>query len=254
MIQYQALERGQLPRREVRKVQFVGDVTEMILPDNTALAPRPQAFLVEQSPNWTLPPHFHEEHQFQVFVQGSGSLGTKPVQLLAVHYASPHTGYGPLISGAQGISYLTLRAVGDTGAWYLPESRERNLRIPKSQAHGLPTLAWDTPTLQQLPQADQEVLIEPRTNGLAAWLLRLGPNQSAMLPDGASDSGGRFLVVAQGGLRHADTTLPPPAVVWMGPSDNLELRAADHGLALIVLQFPREAAQSFVESHPELKA
>ena len=124
MIQHQTLEGSRARTREVQKTQFVGQVTDLILPDDQVPSPRPQAFLVEQSANWTLPPHFHQEHQFQVFVGGRGSLGAHPVAHLAVHYASPHSGYGPLVSGDQGLAYLTLRAVGDTGAWYLPEQRE----------------------------------------------------------------------------------------------------------------------------------
>jgi hypothetical protein len=139
VIQHQTLDSARADpsaRRDVRKTQFVGSVTELILPVEGRPAPRPQAFLVEQSPNWQLPVHFHLEHQFQVFVAGGGSIGRQPISLLDVHYASPHSGYGPLVSGDAGVSYLTLRAVGDTGAWYLPEMRDKCLRIPKVQAHG----------------------------------------------------------------------------------------------------------------------
>jgi hypothetical protein len=252
MIRYQALDRAQLPRRDVNKAQFVGVVTDLIPPQEDAPAPRPQAFLVEQIPNWSLTPHFHEEHQFQVFVQGDGSLGSKPVDLFAVHYASPHTGYGPLVSGENGISYLTLRAVGDTGAWYLPESRERNLRIPKVGAHASPATLVDDAALSTLASPQTEVLIELRPSGLAAWLLQLGPGQRMPQPLGAEQGGGRFLVVAQGLLSLPQATLPPPGVVWVGAEDALEVTAGPQGLALLVVQFPAEAAQSFIEAHPEL--
>jgi hypothetical protein len=253
MIRYQALEREHLPRRDVSKAQFVGVVTDLITPQDNMPAPRPQAFLVEQTPNWSLTPHFHEEHQFQVFVQGHGSLGSKPVDLFAVHYASPHTGYGPLNSGDQGISYLTLRAVGDTGAWYLPESRGRNLRIPKVGAHATPSSPVDAAALLTLTVPQTEVLIEPRLSGLAAWLIQLGPGQTLPPPAGAEHGGGRFLVVAQGLLCLPEAQLPPPGVVWVGTHDHLDLTAGPCGLAVLVLQFPAEAAQSFLEAHPELR-
>ncbi len=254
MIHLQALDRGRLPRREVNKAQFIGQVTDLLLPDADAPAPRPQAFLVEQIPHWALPVHFHDEHQFQVVVQGDGRLGTKPVRRLDVHYASPHSAYGPLVSGDQGIAYLTLRAVGDTGAWYLPEARERNLRIPKVQAHGAPREPVDELALGSLPCPQADPLIALRDDGLAAWLVRLGPGQSAEPPDGAQAGGGRFLVVGHGTLELHGETLPPPGVAWVGAQDRLRLQAGPQGAAVVVVQFPREAAASFRESHPGLQA
>lgn len=251
MIRHQALEREHLPHRDVNKAQFVGTVTDLISPNDDGPSPRPQAFLVEQTPNWSLTPHFHEEHQFQVFVQGTGSLGNTPVHLHDVHYASPHTGYGPLKSGEQGISYLTLRAVGDTGAWYLPESRERNLRIPKVSAHASATVL-PCAALLALTAPRTEVLIQTRESGLAAWLLHLGPKQTLPPPADAELGGGRFWVVTQGTLSVGDTEIPPPGVVWVGAQDHLDIVAGPQGLTLQVLQFPAEAAQSFRQAHPEL--
>ena len=125
--------------RVVNKAQFVGVVTDLFVSEAIS-GPRPQSFLVEQSANWTLPTHFHLQHQFQVFIAGSGSLGKTPIHPLTVHYASPHSGYGPLISESDGISYFTLRAMSDTGAWYLPEAREHlKTRIKKQQLHAEPT-------------------------------------------------------------------------------------------------------------------
>src|SRR5947209_4589797 len=69
----------------------------------------PQAFLVEQDPDSVIEPHFHLENEFQVMVAGSGSLGRHPVEPVSVHYAGAHTGYGPIASGSDGLSYFTLR-------------------------------------------------------------------------------------------------------------------------------------------------
>ena len=253
MILYQGLDRANLPRRDVNKPQFVGSVTDLIVPREDSPAPRPQAFLVEQSPQWLLPPHFHEEHQFQVFVQGNGSLGSHQVQLYDVHYASPYTGYGPLVAGKDGISYLTLRAVGDTGAWYLPESRGRNLRIPKVGAHASPGGQIDIDSRLALSRPDCEELIKPDPSGLAAWMVRLGPQQSIAQPSGSHLGGGRFLVVAQGELHVFGNVLTTPGVVWLASEDELELQAGSEGLAVLVLQFPAQAAQSFIEAHSELQ-
>ena len=62
----------------------------------------PQSFLVEQDANSVILPHFHMQDEFQVVVQGEGSIGRHPVRALAVHYAGAHTGYGPITAGAEG--------------------------------------------------------------------------------------------------------------------------------------------------------
>ena len=249
MIRQQTLDRSRPGRRFIDKPTFVGNVTDLIVPDQHSPAPRPQAFLVEQTANWTLPTHFHQEHQFQVFVDGGGTVGRNPVQRLAVHYASPHTGYGPLISGDQGISYLTLRAVGDTGAWYLPEQRESlQLRIKKQQAHGVPTSHVAAGELQDLGQPLQETLIEPQEGGLAAWLVRLPANLGAAPPALAETGGGRFYVVTQGSLLNAGDELGALATVFVSRDEAFELRAGAGGLEVLVLQFPVAAASSFVEA------
>ena len=248
MIQHQTLEGSRARTRAVQKTQFVGQITDLILPDDQAPAPRPQAFLVEQSANWTLPPHFHQEHQFQVFVGGRGSLGAHPVAHLAVHYASPHSGYGPLVSGDQGLAYLTLRAVGDTGAWYLPEQREHlQLRIPKRQAHGAPALAMELASIGALAQPQAEVLIAPDAAGLAAWLLRWPAGATGEWPAGAQAGGGRFVVVHQGSLSLVDGQVDALGVAWAAPGDDLRFTAGPQGLEAVVVQFPAAAQRSFIE-------
>ena len=250
MYRQQSLERARPARRTIVKAQFEGDVTDLIVPDAAVPTPRPQAFLVEQRPRWTLPVHFHQEHQFQVFVGGGGTIGRSAIGPLAVHYASPHSGYGPLVAGDEGISYLTLRAVGDTGAWYLPEQREQlRLRIPKVQAHAAPDARLGAEPLRHLSAPVSETLIEQRDGGLAAWRVRLAPHRQVAAPPGAEHGGGRFLVVTRGSLRdHDDDELPALATAFVSSDETLDLRAGGEGLEVLVLQFPADAAHSFVEA------
>jgi hypothetical protein len=251
VIQQQTLERARPAIRPVNKPQFIGQVTDLIVPQQSSPAPRPQAFLVEQVPHWTLPAHFHQEHQFQLFVAGSGALGKRPIEHLAVHYAAPHSAYGPLISGEQGIAYLTLRAVGDTGAWYihLPEHREQLIpRIAKRQLHGAPSAPIDAAALAALTGPQQETLIDLAEEGTGAWLMRLPPGACALPPAGAERGAGRFYVVTQGSLRTPTEELAALATLWAAPSDGLELQSGAQGLELVIVQFPAEAAESFVEA------
>lgn len=238
----QTLERARPARRALDKPQFVGFVTDLIVSDAQA-RPRPQAFLVEQSAHWTLPTHFHLRHQFQLVVGGSGSIGRNPLEPLSVHYASPHSGYGPIVSGGEGLAYLTLRVMSDVGAWYLPESREQlQLRISKQQAHGAPRTQVTAQALQTLAAPAEETLIAPDAGGLAAWLLRLPPHAKRQAPAGQAQDGGRFYVVTQGALRVGEETLDGLATVFVPQGELLDIEACDTGLELIVLQFPAEAA------------
>jgi len=238
----QTLERAKPARRALDKPQFVGFVTDLIVSDAGA-RPRPQAFLVEQTPHWTLPTHFHLRHQFQLVVGGGGSIGRNPLAPLSVHYASAHSGYGPIVSGEHGLAYLTLRVMSDTGAWYLPEAREHlQLRIRKQQAHGAPAEQVTPQALQTLAGPAEETLIAPDAGGLAAWLVRLPAHAQRPAPAGQAPGGGRFYVVTQGALRVGEETLNGLATLFVPQGEPLDIEAGDTGLELVVLQFPAEAA------------
>ncbi|MGS0753592.1 hypothetical protein ACVBEH_01805 [Roseateles sp. GG27B] len=227
--------------RAVSKAQFKGVVTDLFEAAEGAV-PRPQAFLVEQTSNWTLPTHFHVQNQFQVFVAGSGHIGKNLLKPLTIHYSSPHTGYGPLISGDEGVSYLTLRAMSDVGAWYLPEARESLLvRIKKQQAHGAPSTLVTAEQLLALVEAHQEPLIAMDSGGLAAWLVRLPPGAQRAAPLGAELGGGRFYVVTQGGLIANGDALPSLAVMFVSVDETVDLLAGADGLEVMILQFPSVA-------------
>lgn len=237
----QGVHQARQQSREVSKAQFKGVVTDFFVADEGSI-PRPQAFLVEQTSNWTLPTHFHVQHQFQVFVAGSGHIGKNFLKPLTIHYTSPHTGYGPLISGDDGISYLTLRAMSDVGAWYLPESRESLLvRIKKQQAHGAPGTSATAQDLLDLTAAYQEPLIPMDSGGLAAWLVRVPPGVKLAAPSGQELGGGRFYVITQGALMANDEALPSLAVMFVSADESVDLLAGAEGLELMILQFPSAA-------------
>ena len=64
---------------------------------------------MEQPRRATVPPHFHDTDQFQVFVAGAASFGKHRVEPLTVHYAGGHTPYGPIVTAEEGTHYFTLR-------------------------------------------------------------------------------------------------------------------------------------------------
>jgi hypothetical protein len=199
-------------------------------------APAPQAFLVEQDPGTTIEPHFHQENEFQVVVEGNGFLGRQAVEPVRVHYAGANTGYGPVIAGPKGLSYFTLRARSDPGAQFLPGARDR---MPKGPKRHLLARAWPP-----LPAADLGAnggseameLWESQPDGIGAWVLRVAPNRAASVPSLASAS--RYLLVIGGALVMNGERLPRFAAIFISNHETPALCAAEEGLELLVLQFP----------------
>ncbi|QHE84573.1 hypothetical protein [Hydrogenophaga sp. BPS33] len=218
--------------------------TDYLIESEPGARPAPQAFLVHQAPEWVLPPHFHLEEQFQVVTGGSGTLGKHAVAPITVHYTSRETGYGPLVAGGEGLDYLSLRAVTDPGAWYMPESRGKmRPGLRKWQTTIGPIAVGSLDVSRAVSPGDVEVLSAPDEHGLAIWLLRLPPDGATTAPPQAL-GGGRFHVVVGGSLNAAHESLGYGAVVWRDAADApLHLRAGAQGLALLVLQFPAQALE-----------
>jgi hypothetical protein len=83
----------------------------------------PQCYFVEQPANATLPPHYHDTDQFQVFTSGELRFGKKAIGALSVHFAGGHTPYGPIYTDNVGTHFFTLRANWDGGGKPMPENR-----------------------------------------------------------------------------------------------------------------------------------
>ena len=248
MILQQSLESSRPTYRRVELPHFRGAVIDFIEPPPSQDLPRPQAFLVQQDPHCTLPTHFHQEHQFQLFVGGGASLGQHVLRHLEVHYASPHSAYGPLTSDERGLEYLTLRAVSDQGAWILPNKRsDLLLRIPKMQKHAAPQITADLQTLQQLADPEQETLIAPEPGGPGAWIMRLPPLASAKAPAPSPGSAGRFHVLTCGQASTSEGSLQALAVIWSGPGEEIQIQAGQEGAEVVVMEYPEQAARSFVK-------
>jgi hypothetical protein len=240
MIRMRTWDQARTGRRVHQKDTFDGFVTDFIVADEAAPA---QAFLVEQKPNWVTPPHFHLEHQFQVVTAGTGSIGRHEVGPLCVHYATAETGYGPISAGPDGVTYLTMRVIPDSGAWYLhkPGSRERMRRgLKRQQEHGAPKAAVSATELKSLRAPSVEALIPPRENGLAAHLVRMPPDETFTLP-AEHAHGGRFYVATGGSMRLGDAELRALSTVFASADETFSIRSGTDGLEVLVLQFSRDA-------------
>ena len=198
----------------------------------------PMAFLVEQPPGSVVATHFHEANQFQIVVAGDGSLGSHPVEPVAVHYSNAFSAYGPITAGAAGLQYFTLRNGYDRGARYLPAAREelRGVRRRFRDAFAEPA----APLAAAPEAAAAEALIPEAADGMGAWRHRLPPGAALEGLDPASGDG-QFWVVTAGSLRTpAGEALPPLSCAFVAPDEPpFAAVAGESGLEVVVVQFPR---------------
>ncbi len=205
-------------------------------PEGTGVSP--QSFLVEQDADSVILPHFHLQDEFQVVVQGEGSIGRHPVRALAVHYAGAHTGYGPITAGAGGLWYFTLRPRMDYGAKFLPEARsEMRKDVPKRHLLGGPVDAGGDCTRLSAPAC--EAIFPPQSDGIGGWIARIPPGGSISAP-AHPGSLGRFYMIAAGSARigAGGESLDRWATVFVTPEEEpVGISAGSGGAEVLVLQF-----------------
>ncbi len=231
------------PNRQLAVTDGVDVYKTVLLVSDPDAFPAPTASLLEQSAHDVIRTHFHYNSQFQVFVNGSGTLGRNAVRPYVVQYVSPHTGYGPIVAGDEGVWYLTLRPSfptkkpGYKPVLYLPESRPvLNMESRKFQIQS-DRLDVDD---EQLPDAFVKEVIAPLADGLAAWWLRIVPGAVATAPE---HPGGlaRYYLVANGSIALDSDELPPLSVIWAEAGEAVALNAGSAGADVIVMQFPGDA-------------
>ncbi len=199
-------------------------------------ASSPTVFLAEQPANYRLVPHFHRQNQFQLFVAGSGSLGPQQLDPVTVHYAGAYTGYGPVLSGPEGLQYFTIRPVFDTGIIPATEAREKMVRGPKRHAQAVLGPAWTQDRLASLQQVEHSYAIAP-DRGLAVQQVRLPPGAAWPL-HAASGSVGQFVFVLSGSADIAGETLGLWESAFVGAQDAAGARAGATGAELVALHCP----------------
>lgn len=197
----------------------------------------PTVFLAEQPPNCELLTHFHRQNQFQLFVEGTGSLGRDTVGPVTVHYAGAYTGYGPLLSGEAGLKYFTIRSVFDTGFIPATEAREKMVRGPKRHAQASLGEPWSAARLAKLQEV-QVAWAMPEDRGLGAVHLRLPPGASIPLESIAASSG-QFVFVLAGSAAVAGTELAPWESGFATADERaVSVVAGESGAELVALHMP----------------
>lgn len=210
--------------------------------------PSPHAYVVEQQAGFVLQAHWHVQHQFQIVATGAGAIGKHAVRPLAVHYASPESPYGPITTGPEGVSYLTLRAMADDGAQFMPESRTL-------MRAGLAKYA--TTVQLDLAGADDGAVAAARSvaevaradDGMRAWNVLL-PAGDTLRGDALPGSAARYYYVAAGSMEAGGETLPARSVCFVHDEPEFGLRAGPRGAQVLVLQYPEAALQGKITDKP----
>src|SRR5215510_5688275 len=210
-----------------------------VFPASGATPETPMASFVEQLPHTIIPAHFHAVNQFQVVVEGQGTLGKRAVHPWSVHYTNGFTGYGPLCADAAGMAFFTIRNRWDAGgARYFPAGQSFMQPAPKRHHLVGPLGPSSTADLYSRQQVTCDVVLAQEDDGLAVWFLRLGPNMRTHAADPAH-GGGQYLLVAGGTLRHERSMLPRLSCLYISADAGpFVLQSGAEGLQALLLQFP----------------
>lgn len=192
----------------------------------------PQAYLVEQPPGSTIPAHYHDTDQYQVFINGSAMFGKKSIGPLTVHFAGGHTPYGPILTQHEATHFFTLRAHWDGGGKPMPENRP-NLK-PVRRVYRLAREIECDPSASPC-----EDVIPAEPDGLGTSMFHLKANEQATV-DLPVAGGGQYALVLEGKVAHNGNLLAAHSCLYRYPQeDAIVVTAGATGATVLLLQFPQ---------------
>lgn len=210
----------------------------------------PTVALIEQPPYFEFMPHFHRQNQFQVFVDGSGTLGRQTLAPVVVHYAGAFTGYGPLVAGPQGITYFTLRPVCESGFIPLAQRQEQMIAGPKRHAHSESIPVASVTEMQAWTQTHEEYVIALGEDGLGARLVNL-PSHANFECTHPVGSQGQFIFVLQGSALTSDYSLGVWEQMYVTQDEVMpQIIAGEQGVQFLCLSVPIKAPEYLARISP----
>jgi hypothetical protein len=197
--------------------------------------PVPQAFLVHREPGAVIAPHYHPIGQYQYVVGGSGRIGRQTVEPGSVQWADPFQPYGPLVPGEDGLCFLTLRAVSDFGANWMP-AHQRDLKSVLDRST-TPMLRRNLVYELRCGDLDRESrVLHDDVDELRISVLVARPSLDLPQIGGA----GAYLVVVEGYLRTDFGAAAPGDILWCTPG-RPPSAVSEGGTAIVgLLQFPTQ--------------
>lgn len=191
--------------------------SEWMLDESTGCAPH--VYSIEMSPGMIFKKHHHIVSEFQIVIDGSGSLEGDPLSVGSIHYAAQFTPYGPLIAGSEGMSYLTLRAEFDSSVLF--DCTNLTTNTTQSLTHILNLIVG------------KPLLIDAGTQILS---IQLDANESYTLAESLHLEK-RILVVYKGSLAVINNVLLPWEQMYIDGTDTVSVKSGDDGVQFVILQF-----------------
>ena len=203
----------------------------------------PTVSLIEQPPDFQFMPHFHRQNQFQVFVGGSGALGSQALMPVVVHYAGAYTGYGPLVAGPQGIQYFTLRPVCESGFIPVAQRHEQMIAGPKRHAQSTSISVAAVEHMQTWSQIQEKFEIPLGADGMGVRLVNL-PAQASWMSTHPQGSQGQFLFVLQGTAFTGGHALGVWEHMYVSHDETIpKIMAGKQGVQFLCLYLPDKAPE-----------
>jgi hypothetical protein len=199
--------------------------------------PGPQAYVNELDSGVELAAHFHKVDQYQVFFGSPGAVyKRRSVPPVLLHYTDAYSTYGPFGAGpANTFKYATLRARSSNYGGVMPGARSELIH-----RGGLRNLTVEVAIEEPEPTPDASItpVIEPHPDGLASWLVVLGPDSGTNVRPSAQTAG-RYTCVLSGDLIVEGKHFEPLSLGWNPPEDTgLAFTAGPHGCRALVMDFP----------------
>jgi hypothetical protein len=204
----------------------------------------PRGHMTEMDANQTILLHYHRTDQFQVFGEGSVSVAGKQIPLIALHYSDHHTPFGPLTSGPFGLRVFALMPQTDPVGIYAHQSGyEEQMKLSKRRSLLVPNIILSTVSvLEHRRTVAFDSLFEKdvdTSDGLGAYMLRMGADMKTTGPD-PKVTGGQGYLVLKGSLHYIGASYPAWSTLYADASEGpLEISAGARGLEAIVMNFPR---------------
>lgn len=204
----------------------------------------PQGFLVEISQE-AIPEvrvHYHPVDQFQYIANGDCEFARHEAGVGIVHYADANTAYGPIEPGAQGLAFYTLRAKTDTGAHYMPESRDALRAARQAESEVGTRQRNDSYDLLHAPaEADAWTELVHDADGLRVAIFESAAAGAVALPP--VGGAGAYLIVVSGAIAVDGARLGAGALTWVDPGEEPgKVQSSEPGTRIGLCQLPAPAA------------
>ncbi|PPR76754.1 MAG: hypothetical protein CFH01_01849 [Alphaproteobacteria bacterium MarineAlpha2_Bin1] len=193
-----------------------------------------QAYFVEQPPFSTVPAHYHDTNQFQVFLEGKAVFGKKYINSVTIHYAGGHTPYGPIVTEKSSIKYLTLRNNWDSGGKKMPEQKKNLISVPR-----VFFLSDKISFKQKINRKYIEEIYWDKSTHLGISLFYL-PKDSSSDFSFPKMGYGKYCLVLLGSILYDSSDIEAQSCFYLRRDEIYNFKSGREGAIILSMQFPIE--------------